>query len=419
MKRKPLFAIILTVFLDLLGMGIVIPIAAPLLLTPGEDMLPPGMGFGGRSIVLGFLLGIFAIAQFVGAPILGTLADKHGRKRLLLVSIAGTFLGYVIFAIGIREHSILLCFVSRVLDGFTGGNISIAMSAIADISGEKDRAKNFGLIGMSFGLGFILGPFIGGVLADPHVLSWFSFATPYWFAAILSCVNLAAILAMFPETLAQRREASVSLSSGFRNFAEAFGNLRLRSIFGVVFLMVFGFNFFTQFFQVFLIRKFDFSATDIAYLFGYIGLWLAISQGVFNRRLSDRFPPGRLVSASALLCAVAFPLLLIPSRAAWLYAIVPLIAVFNGINTPNLAAVISLEAGPGEQGAIMGMRQSVQSAAMAIPPIVAGFMTTINVSFPIWAAAGCTLAAWLMFRLAVSAKTKKADAAEAPVLSNT
>lgn len=399
MKAKnPLVPITLTVFLDLLGLGIVIPIAAPLLLTPAEGMLPLHMPFSDRSIILGFLLGIFSIAQFAGAPILGALADKHGRKKMLLLSIAGTLLGYVLFAIGIMERNILLCFVSRALDGFTGGNISIAMSAIADVSEEKDRAKNFGLVGMSFGLGFILGPFIGGILADAHLVSWFDFATPYWFASILSVCNILVMLTMFKETLREKKNTPVSLATGFRNFGKAFGDIKLRSIFAVLFLMVFGFNFFTQFFQVFLIQKFRFTATDIAYFFGYIGLWLAVTQGILIRPLTRRIKPSPLVSWSALLCTLAFPLLLIPSHSWWLYLLIPLVAIFNGINTPNLTAIISSQAGPENQGAIMGMRQSVQSVAMAIPPIIAGFITTLDISLPIWAAAFFTLGGWLLFQ---------------------
>lgn len=405
--KNQLFSIFITVFLDLLGLGIVIPIAAPLLLDTGEGMLPPGYSFSQRSLILGFLLGIFSIAQFFGAPILGALADKHGRKRMLLLSIAGTCIGYILFAIGIMERSLLLCFVSRIVDGFTGGNISIAMSAISDITEEKDRAKNFGLIGMSFGLGFILGPFIGGILADSNLVSWFNYATPYWFAGILSICNLFVLQFFFKETLHEKNDVPVKLFSGFKNIGKAIKIKKLRSILAVLFLMVFGFNFFTQFFQVFLIHKFDFTATDIAYLFAYIGIWLALTQGVINRTLSKKHAPNTLVKWTALLCALTFPFLLLPERSWWIYVVVPFIALFNGINTPNLTAVISFQAGATEQGSILGIRQSVMSLAMAIPPIIAGIITSVNVSLPIWSAAFCTLAGWFIFQFVFLPHEKK------------
>lgn len=394
-RLTPIF---ITVFIDLLGLGIVVPIAAPLLLNQGEGMLPLNFNFGQRSLVLGFLLGIYSVAQFFGAPFLGALADKYGRKKLLLLSISGTCVAYVLFAIGIMDRSILLCLASRLLDGFTGGNVSIAMSAISDITEEKDRSKNFGLIGISFGLGFILGPFIGGVFADSKLVSWFSFETPYWGASILSFCNLLIIQGLFKETLRHRKKVQLGFLSSFKNIAKAFKMKRLRAIFVALFLIVLGFNFFTQFFQVFLIYKFSFSATDIAYLFAYIGLWLAISQGVINVHLSKRLATNTLVSWSAFLCALTFPFLLLPSKSSWLYLVVPFIALFNGINTPNLIAVISFQGNASEQGSILGMRQSILSLAMAIPPIIAGLITSLNASLPIWSAALFSFAGWGVFR---------------------
>lgn len=398
-KKPSLFPLVFTVFIDQMGMGIVIPIAAPLLMMPSAGMLHLHAALPARSIVLGFLLGSFSIAQFFGAPILGTLSDRYGRKKLFLLSIAGTAVGYLLFALGIEEKSLWLCFASRLLDGFTGGNISIAMSSIADISAPSDRAKNFGLIGMTFGLGFILGPFIGGKLADPSLVSWFGLSTPYWFAACLSVVNLLLILGFFRETLTQRSSAKSSLGMGIRQLKEAFTNPVRRQVFGVMFLIVFGFNFFTQFFQVFLIHRFAYTPSDIADLFAYIGLWLAFTQGLVNRPLSKFCSPRALVSFSALLCAIAYPFLLVPTKSSGIYLVVPFIALFTGINTPNLAAVISVLGGAKEQGSLLGMRQSVQAMSMALPPIFAGFMTAISVSLPIWAAAAFTLAGWLVFDL--------------------
>lgn len=396
--RKQLVAIFITVLLDLIGLGIVVPIAAPLLLRPGYDMLPFYFSFGQRSLILGFLLGIYSVAQFFGAPILGTLADKYGRKKMLILSIGGTCISYFLFAFGIIKQDILLCFASRVLDGFTGGNISIAMSAISDISEEKDRSKNFGLIGVSFGLGFVLGPFIGGLLTDQNLVRWFSFSTPYWFAGILSIINILLLQFSFKETLRTRNSLSLKLFSGFTDLRKAMRVRNMRLLFVVLFLMVFGFNFFTQFFQVFLIHKFNFTAIDIAYLFAYIGLWLAITQGLINRPLSKKYKPATLIDMSAILCALTFPFLLIPGKVLWIYFIVPFVALFNGINTPNLTAEISLQMDSTRQGSILGIRQSILSVAMAIPPILAGIITVININLPIWSATFCTLSGWILFK---------------------
>ena len=398
-NKASLWPIFITVFVDLLGLGMVIPIAAPLLFSKSAGLLPLNFGLSERSITLGLLLGCYSIAQFFGAPVLGALADKYGRKKLLLVSQAGTFLGYILFAVGILQRDIFLCFTSRILDGFTGGNISIAMSAIADITDEKNRARNFGLIGMSFGLGFILGPFIGGKLADPNLVKWFNFSTPYWFAAILSLLNIIGLSWKFKETLRTVNSREINFLSGFNNIKIALGDKKLRAILGVVFLTVFGFNFFTQFFQVFLIHKFNYNQSDIADIFAYIGIWLAFTQGGITRPLSKKFLPEQLVSVPLLLLALAMPILLVPLHSNKLYFILPFIAMLNGVSTPNLTALISIQAGANQQGSILGIRQSVQSLAMAIPPIIAGFITTINFNLPIYAAGFCTFLGWIVFVL--------------------
>lgn len=394
---KALGPLLLTVFLDLVGVGVVIPIAAPLLLDPKTNMLPIDYTLAHRSIILGFLLGSFALAQFFGAPILGAMADRYGRKIMLTASLVGTCIGYIIFALGIYEKSIFLCFLSRIVDGFTGGNIVIAMSSIADVTDEKNRARNFGLVGMSFGIGFVLGPYIGGKLADPSIVSWFNFATPYWFVAGLSAVNILLISLLFTETLPKATNTKISFNTGFKNIYAAFSDPSLRTIFFVVFFFAFGFNCFTQFFQVFMIEKHHYNLSDIANMFAYIGMWLAVTQGALTRPLSKKFQPHRIPAISLLCLGIAMPFLIMPDQSKYLYFILPFIAVFNGLSTPNITALVSLKAGPEKQGSIMGINQSMQSLAMAIPPIMAGFITSININLPIITASCCIIISWLIF----------------------
>lgn len=229
--------------------------------------------------------------QFFGAPLLGTLADRFGRKKILWISLFGTWLGYLLFIIGILTQNIYLLFIGRSIDGFTGGNISIAQSAISDISTEENKSRNFGLIGMAFGLGFVFGPYIGGKLSDPSIVSWFSFETPFYLALLLTTINIFLVIKMFPETLKERSTQKIDLLAGFKKLGKAASNSQMRSIFIIVFLLTIGFNFFTQFFQVFLISKFTFTQSQIGDLFAYMGLWIAIAQGAFLRPLSKKYSP--------------------------------------------------------------------------------------------------------------------------------
>lgn len=397
--NKALWPIILTVFVDLIGVGIVIPIAAPLLLNSNSAVLDASVPMALRPIILGFLLGVFSIAQFFGAPILGALADKHGRKKMLLISIFGTMIGYLIFAWGVLTGNIYLLFFSRILDGFTGGNIAIAYSAIADISDEKNKARNFSLVGMSFGIGFVIGPFLGGKLADSHLVSWFNLATPYFFAALLSLINIFTMLMLFPETLKEPRIRPVSWMGGINNIVKAFSKPNLRVIFTAIFLITLGFNFYTQFFQVFLIQKFKYTPSNIANVFAYIGIWIAFSQGAFARPISKRFSPPQILNFSPLLLGLALPLLLIPETDTYIYYILPFVATFQGLTTPNITALVSMQARSDEQGEILGMSQSMQSLAMALPPILAGFIASINKNLPILASSTFILMGWLVYKL--------------------
>lgn len=408
-KKSPLLTIFLTVFLDMLGVGIVIPVIAPLMLDPSHHMLSADVSIHTRTILLGFLIASYPLAQFFGAPMLGALSDRYGRKKLLFVSLVGTLIGYILFATAILEQNIYLLFFSRLLDGFTGGNISIALSAISDSSDEKSRAKNFGMVGAAFGLGFILGPYIGGKLADPSILSWFNAATPFWFAAILTGINLIFVITIFPETLIERRNTSVSVFTGFQNIGKAFKLTHLRTIFLVVFLLTLGFNFFTQFFQVFLYNKFNFSISNIADMFAYIGIWIVLAQGGLQRPLSKKYSPLKILQVSAIALGIALPMLLLPSESKYIFFVLPFIAIFQGLTQPNITSLVSSQAGKDEQGQILGINQSIQSLGMAIPPIIASYINLVNINLPIATASFCVIAGWLVLMLFFrSKKTQKA-----------
>ena len=407
--KQLLIPVFLTVFIDLLGATLVLPILAPLFLDLQHGIWPidirslsnPAKDIPSiireRTFIFGLLIASFPLAQFFGAPLLGAWADKAGRKKVLTISLIGTLIGYILFAIGVHQHWVWLLFAARILDGFTGGNISIAFSAISDVSTPETKTKNFGLIGMAFGLGFIIGPYIGGKLSDPNLVSWFNFETPFWFAAILCLVNIILVLRFFFETLKTPSTKPIDLLQGFRNIAAAVNKPHLRKIFLVVFLVTFGFSIFTQFLQVFLIQKFSFSQSDIGDYFAFIGICIAITQGFITRLISKRLKPEMAASIFMFTLAIALVLILFPGQSMYLYLLSPLIAVSQGVMSPNLQTIVSNSGGPQEQGEILGMNQSVQSLAQGIPPIVAGIVVSINMYLPITLAAAFTLMAWFAF----------------------
>lgn len=394
---SPVSAVFITVFIDLLGVGIMIPVFAPLIIENKHGMLPPEMTEATRNMLYGLLTATFPFFQFFGAPVLGALADKYGRKKILRISLVGTFVGYVLFALSITSGYLPLLFLARAIPGFMGGNISIVTAALADISKPEERAKNFGLIGMAFGLGFIIGPFTGGILSSSDICSWFSYATPLWFTAFLTLINMYYVATRFPETFQARQNVEVSLFAGINNVRKAFKMLNMRVVLLTVFLQAFAFSFFMQFNQVYLIKKFHFDEKQIGMFFGYIGLWIAFTQGVIVRKITKHFSPPQILRVSLLGLSVTLLVILLPSKAWMLLFINPFMAIFQGLTQPNQTSIVSTLTPRENQGEMLGIQQSIASLAFTVPPLIAGFIVTIDYRLPIMAASFITLLAWLNF----------------------
>jgi MFS transporter, DHA1 family, tetracycline resistance protein len=395
--RLPLVTIFVTVFLDVVGVGIATPTITPLLLRADSGLLPAGYTTDERTILLGYLLASFSIAGFLGGPLLGALSDRYGRKPMLLFSLCLTLAGYLIFAYGIQQRDLTLLFVSRIVYGIGGGNIAIIQSAIADVSDTASRTKNFGLIGVAFGLGFIVGPTLGGELANPRTVSWFNFSTPFYAAALLAILNMVMVLLTFRETLLQRIVRPITPLTGFQNLGRAFADARLRLLFSGVFFYALGFNFYTQFFSVYLLKRFDFDQVHIGRYFGFVGICIALMQGLVVRRVANQYTPQQILRVSVLGLAVALWCFLLPQQAWQIFLIAPLMALFQGLTSPNATTLVSASAGPGEQGQMMGINQSVLAAAFAVPPIIAGYLETINLRLPLVLAGLMAVAGWAFF----------------------
>lgn len=404
-RRHPLLAVLFTIFLDSLGVGILIPVF-PQLVTPGspDSILPAGWTVSQGFILLGWLSAAYPLAQFLAAPIMGQFADRYGRKPVLALSILGTSLGYVLFAIGLVTKNIPLLFVSRIFDGITGGNISVAQAVIADVSTPKNRAKNFGFIGMAFGLGFILGPYIGGKLADPTVVSWFNAATPFWFAAGLSLINVILVFLFLPETLKTKIKDKLNFTKPFHNIAMAFSRPGIRSVMPTSFLFTAGFTFFTTFFGLVLLDKFGFKPSSIGDYFAYVGLWIAIIQGGLVGIISKKFKDYQVIRVSIFITSISLmAYAFIPAgEYKWLFLIPPFLAMGNGLTMAFNSSLISRVTPRELQGEALGINASVMALAQSIPAIISGYIAAINDNLPIFVASIIVgfagVAFWLFFK---------------------
>jgi len=362
MNRSPLVVILTTVFIDLVGFGIVIPVL---------PFYAEGTKFNATPRTVGLLFASYSIMQLIFSPILGSLSDKYGRRPVLLISIIGTGIGFLVLGFA---QTLAMLFAGRILDGITGGNISTAQAYIADITTKENRASGMGLIGAAFGVGFIFGPAIGGIL------SRWGIQVPFLFAAGLCFANATLLYFKLPETVTGERPVENRAARG-RGFSQLFQSLkqpRLAFVLTIYFLFVVAFSIMTTSFSLYTMFRFGYDAQHTGYLFAYVGIIAVIIQGGLIGRLVKRFGEMPLVIVGAFCFAISlFAVPFVGPAAGGLGALLIGGGVFsmgNSLATPALTSLASKSAGADEQGTILGVTQSVASMARAIGPTIAALL---------------------------------------------
>jgi len=362
MKRSPLIVIFTTVFIDLVGFGIVIPVL---------PFYAEGSLFNATPRTVGLLFASYSVMQLIFSPILGGLSDRYGRRPVLLISIIGTGIGFLILGLA---NTLLLLFVGRILDGITGGNISTAQAYIADITTKENRAKGMGLIGAAFGLGFIFGPAIGGIL------SRWGIHVPFFFAAALCFANTLLLYFTLPETVTAEHPARTSARSG-RGIPQLITSLkqpRLAFVLITYFMFIVAFSIMTTSFSLYVMFRFGYDAQHTGYLFAYVGVISVIIQGGLIGRLVKRFGEIPLVVFGALCFSVSlFAVPYVGPAAGGLAGLLIGGGVFslgNSLATPALTSLASKSVGESEQGTVLGVTQSVASLARAVGPSLAAVL---------------------------------------------
>ncbi len=378
--RGALGAIFLIVFLDLMGAGILVPVI-PFVVQP----------YRSDALTVGLLALAFSAAQFAAAPLLGAWSDRRGRRPVLLACLAGTAASYFLFG---AAWSLAVLFAARLLSGLAGGSITAAQAYIADISEPRDRAKNFGLIGAAFGLGFILGPAMGGAL------SRISLSAPAYASGALSLVTLAVAAATLRETLPPERRVPSRLHwremDPLRQIQAAMRRPAFRELMLATFALNFAMAGLQTNFPVFTHARFGLDASGNAVLFAFLGLMATLTQGFLLRVLMRHTGEAVLAIAGAVLFAAGFAAAA-AAHALWgLYAAVALTALGFGLASPALTGLISRRANPHEQGALLGTAQSAASLTRVIGPVWAGAVFDhAGAGAPYWSGALFSiLAAW-------------------------
>ncbi len=393
-KKTVLWIIFLISLLDLLGFGLLLPVLQPLLF----DEI--GLAASNPKLLFGYLVGFYAIAQFLGAPITGSYADKVGRKKVLLLLFIVNGIGALSVAFALISKSVIPLFLGRLIPAFFGSTLMILQTMIADISNEEDKTRNFGIFGAALGIGFIFGPIIGGITGSINS------AIPFALAGMLTFVNGVLMWFLLPETIKKRSTKEINIFSGIKNLKFAFSSPKLRGIYSVVFLLSMGFALFTQFFPDYLNSELGYSKKQIGYMLAWIGIWVAITQGGLLRPVSKRFSPTQMMIWAIPIFAFTYLLILIPNSTSSLMLCIILFSVFQGFTFPNTLAYISNTADETMQGESLSINQSVQSFAYGLPAILGGFVIEYYQSFPSWFGFVITLIAFIVFYKTIYQKEK-------------
>ena len=373
--NKRLFSIIFVVFVDLLGFSLILP------------LLPYyAEKYGATEFVTGLLVASYALMQLIGAPLLGRLSDRYGRRPVLLASVFGTFVGFLLLGFADPIGTALakafdpqaanlfvigILFLSRMVDGLTGGNLSVAQAYISDVTDAQSRSKGLGMIGAAFGLGFIIGPASGGLLSQ-----W-GYAVPAFVASALSFSNLLLIFFWLPESLTAEKRTQMSgnrpaitlgalLAALQRPFTGSL--LTTRFFFGLAFAI------FQTIFSLYALNKFDLQARDTGLILTYVGVLSVFVQGFLIGRLTQRFQEDKLILFSGVLMTVSLVGWALTPSVFWLLVVLTPTAIAGGILNTLLSSTLTKAVEPQEIGGILGFSASIESSTRIVAPILGGYL---------------------------------------------
>lgn len=350
---SPLVIIFLTVFIDLLGFGIIIP------------LLPfYAESYGANGFTVGMLGTVYSLMQFLFAPIWGRWSDRIGRRPIILIGLLGSCFSYLVLALA---GSLTLVFAARVIGGIAGANIPTAQAYIADITTPENRARGMGLVGAAFGLGFTFGPALGGVLTH------FGASAPMWVASVLCLGNFVAAWALLPESRPVNVDRTASVSR-FDLVKRSVGRPALLLLLMLYFVISMAFSGFEATFALYSERRFGFTSATIGYVFAFVGSVLALVQGVLVGRVVPLVGEQRLIPMAVAVIALGLALVPLATSVPLLLVACGLLALGMGFNGPSLSSMVSRLSDPNDQGAVLGLAQSLASLGRVVGPAWGGFL---------------------------------------------
>ena len=394
MNRR-IFPLYVVVFVGFLGYSLMIATFTPMILRNDNGMLPAGSSLTERSLVLGLLLSLYPLGQFLGSPVLGALSDQYGRRPILIASLSSTTVLYVVVAAALVIENLPLLMLACFVAGLSESNIVLAQGAIADTASRDDRNRLFGYIYLSASLAYVIGPLGGGQLADRSLVSWFSYATPYWVVTALLGATSVAVVAWFRETHQGTGEKGHYLES-FTNLARVFTDRRLRPLYLVNFVLYLSIFGFFRVYPMYLVDEFHMGVGTVSEYVAFVAVPIVIANVWLVGALSRHARPRTMVLYSALAMGLLMAVIVIPKSTAALWLTLGATALALAICLPSCAAMLSLAASDQEQGRAMGNNQSMQVGAESLSGLAGGALAAILITLPLLVFAGLAVAGSLL-----------------------
>ena len=372
----PLYVVILVGFV---GYSLMITVFTPMILRGDGGMVSMNMPSPQRTILLGFLLCLYPLGQFIGSPVMGGLSDSFGRKPILLTSLTVTTFCYALIAMALRSGSVPLLAITSLIAGLAEANIVTAQSAISDVAAPAERNRLFGYIYMSVSAAYIVGPLIGGKLADPKIVPWFNYATPFWAVFVLLMITTLSTAILFAETHPSEARQPMSCGEAFTNLAGVISDRRLRGLYWLNFLFYLAIFGFFRCYPMYLVDEFHLGVSRVSEFIAWVGVPIVLANLWLTGFLSARFRVKTLTFWSALMTGVFMVIVVIPHPLNALWITLFLTSLALALCLPSCATLLSIAASKADQGRVMGNNQALQVGAEALSGLVGGLVAAVMV----------------------------------------
>ncbi|MDF1760784.1 MAG: MFS transporter [Coxiellaceae bacterium] len=379
---RHLMPLYLVIFFGFVGYSLMLTIFTPMLI---HSTVPH------KTIMLGILLSVYPFGQFLGSPVIGALSDIHGRKTVLLYSLLASAIMYGAIALSLTYHSLWWLGITSFIAGLFESNIAIALSAIADIATGPERTKLFGYINLAASSAYVIGPLLGGKLADPSIVHWFDNSVPFWITGLLLLCVMIYTQSHFLETTQPNADEKPHWLAAFTNLANVFKPSGIRRIYLVNFLLFLAIFGFFRCYPMYIVDEFNLTVNQESNYIAWVAVPILLTNLFLTGWLAKKVAIKPVLIFSGLLLTVMMVVVVIPNNPSWLWLTLFLAGFAVALCMPNASSFLSHHVSADQQGSVMGNNQAVQVASESVSGLFGGLVAAIIIPLPLIVLAVCAL----------------------------